>query len=82
MKLGVDAVNQSVGAVSSHTFSKLTTGHTIRAEFEPITFTVTFVDGITGETLDTQTVAYGKLPSTRAIPSPAGMLPSPTSAAA
>ena len=31
MKLGVDAVNQSVGAVSSHTFSKLTTGHTIRA---------------------------------------------------
>lgn len=51
---------QSVGAVSSYTFSKLTTGHTIRAEFEPITFTVTFVDGITGETLDTQTVAYGK----------------------
>ena len=60
VKLGVDAVNLSVGAVSSHTFSKLTTGHTIRAEFEPITFTVTFVDGITGETLDTQTVAYGK----------------------
>lgn len=60
VKLGVDAVNQSVGAVSSHTFSKLTTGHTIRAEFEPITFTVTFVDGITGETLDTQTVAYGR----------------------
>ncbi len=82
------ADGQSVGAVSSHTFSKLTTGHTIRAEFEPITFTVPFVDGITGETLDTQTVAYGKdaaaprLPSTRAIPSPAGMLPSPTSAAA
>lgn len=78
---------QSVGAVSSYTFSKLTTGHTIRVEFEPITFTVTFVDGITGETLDTQTVAYGKdaaapprLPSTRAAPSPAGMLPSPTSA--
>ena len=54
------ADGQSVGAVSSHTFSKLTTGHTIRAEFEPITFTVPFVDGITGETLDTQTVAYGK----------------------
>ena len=54
------ADGQSVGAVSSHTFSKLTTGHTIRAEFEPITFTVTFVDGITGETLDTQTGAYGK----------------------
>lgn len=54
------ADGQSVGAVSSHTFSKLTTGHTIRAEFEPITFTVTFVDGLTGETLDTQTVAYGK----------------------
>lgn len=81
------ADGQSVGAVSSHTFSKLTTGHTIRVEFEPITFTVPFVDGITGETLDTQTVAYGKdaaaprLPSTRAIPSPAGTLPSPTSAA-
>ena len=28
------ADGQSVGAVSSHTFSKLTTGHTIRAEFE------------------------------------------------
>lgn len=54
------ADGQSVGAVSSHIFSKLTTGHTIRAEFEPITFTVPFVDGITGETLDTQTVAYGK----------------------
>lgn len=54
------ADGQSVGAVSSHTFSKLTTGHTIRAEFEPITFTVTFVDGLTGDTLDTQTVAYGK----------------------
>lgn len=54
------ADGQSVGAVSSHTFSKLTTGHTIRAEFEPIPFTVTFVDGLTGETLDTQTVAYGK----------------------
>ncbi len=54
------ADGQSVGAVSSYTFSKLTTGHTIRAEFEPITFTVTFVDGITGETLDTQTVAYGR----------------------
>lgn len=54
------ADGQSVGAVSSHTFSKLTTGHTIRAEFEPITFTVTFVDGITGETLDTQTVTYGQ----------------------
>lgn len=54
------ADGQSVGAVSSHTFSKLTTGHTIRAEFEPITFSVTFVDGITGETLDTQTVAYGR----------------------
>ena len=54
------ADGQSVGAVRSHTFSKLTTGHTIRAEFEPITFTVPFVDGITGETLDTQTVAYGK----------------------
>ena len=54
------ADGQSVGVVSGHTFSKLTTGHTIRAEFEPITFTVTFVDGITGETLDTQTVAYGK----------------------
>lgn len=51
---------QSVGAVSSYTFSKLTTGHTIRAEFESITFTVTFADGITGETLDTQTAAYGK----------------------
>lgn len=60
VKLGVDAVNLSVGAVSSYTFSKLTTGHTIWAEFEPIPFTVTFVDGITGETLDTQTVAYGK----------------------
>lgn len=79
---------QSVGAVSSYTFSKLTTGHTIRAEFESITFTVTFADGITGETLDTQTAAYGKdaaapprLPSTRAAPSPAGTLPSPTSAA-
>jgi len=54
------ADGQSVGAVSSHTFSKLTTGHTIRAEFEPITFTVTFVDDLTGDTLDTQTVAYGK----------------------
>ena len=54
------ADGQSVGAVSSYTFSKLTTGRTIRAEFEPIPFTVTFVDGITGETLDTQTVAYGK----------------------
>lgn len=43
------ADGQSVGAVSSHTFSKLTTGHTIRAGFEPITFTVTFVDGITGD---------------------------------
>lgn len=52
------ADGQSVGAVSSHTFSKLTTGHTIRAEFEPITFTVTFVDGITGETLDTQHEGY------------------------
>ena len=51
---------QSLGAVSSYTFSKLTTGHTIRAEFEPIPFTVTFVDGITSETLDTQTVAYGR----------------------
>ncbi len=51
---------QSVGAVSSYTFSKLTTGHTIRAEFESIPFTVTFVDGLTGETLDTQTVAYGR----------------------
>ena len=50
----------SVGTVSSYTFSKLTTGHTIRAEFEPITFTVPFVDGLTGDTLDTQTVAYGK----------------------
>lgn len=60
VKLGVDAVNLSVGTVSSYTFSKLTTGHTIRAEFESITFTVTFVDGITGETLDTQTVAYGR----------------------
>ena len=39
------ADGQSVGAVSSYTFSKLTTGRTIRAEFEPIPFTVTFVDG-------------------------------------
>ena len=54
------ADGQSVGAVSSHTFSKLTTGHTIRAEFEPITFTVTFVDGITGETLDTHPVLTGR----------------------
>ena len=54
------ADGQSVGAVSSHTFSKLTTGHTIRAEFEPITFTVPFVDGITGETLDTHPVLTGR----------------------
>ena len=63
------ADGQSVGAVSSHTFSKLTTGHTIRAEFEPITFTVTFVDGITGETLDTQTVPTARTPLPPRLPS-------------
>lgn len=51
---------QSVGAVESYTFTKLTTDHTIEAAFAPILYTVTFVDGLTGETLESQTVAYGQ----------------------
>ena len=51
---------QSVGAVESYTFAKLTADHTIEAAFAPILYTVTFVDGLTGETLESQTVAYGQ----------------------
>lgn len=54
------ADGQSVGAVSSHTFSKLTTGHTTGPSSSPSPSPFTFVDGLTGDTLDTQTVAYGK----------------------
>ena len=49
---------KSAGAVSSYTFSNVTSDHKIAATFQK-TWNVTFKDGVTGETLGTQTVDDG-----------------------
>ena len=50
----------SIGKVSSYTFANVNAGHSIAAEFEAIlVHTVTFKDGITGETLKTESVQEG-----------------------
>jgi len=55
----VDGV--SVGAVSTYTFDNVTQDHTIEAQFEPTTFTITASSGVGGTITptDTITVNYG-----------------------
>jgi hypothetical protein len=53
---------KSVGIVTSYTFSNVTANHTIEAQFEPITFTITASSGVGGTITPsgTVTVNYGE----------------------
>lgn len=62
----VDGVNK--GAVGSFTFDNISANHTIEAHFKPITFTVTFVDELTGKEIDKQTIQEGSGATDPGIP--------------
>lgn len=56
--LDVKIDGQSHGPASTYTFSNVSADHTIQATFQK-TWVVTFVDGVTGETVHTQVVDNG-----------------------